>query len=187
MLKGAQMDNSAMSKEWQSQLFGIQRSIRYHARRQSFYDFWNTFTTATSIIGGAGTVAALLDNSPFSESWRLWFPAIITVVSTLNLVWGTSRAARLHNDLYRRFVDLEREITGMEPTEAALRTLKTKRLEIEADEPPTKFALDVLCHNELVRAMGIDDYREVSLPQRLLAHFLPFPNAKFPRINKPAV
>ena len=168
---------------WNRQLFSIQRSIRYHARRQGFYDFWNTLTNAISIIGGAGTVAAVMENSPFAAHWKLWFPAIITIASTLNLVWGTSRAARLHNDLYRRFTELEREMIAAAPSEGALQNIYSKRLAIEADEPPVKFALDVLCHNELVRAMGLDDYREVNLWQRLCAHFYSFPNSKFPKVT----
>jgi hypothetical protein len=169
-----------LETRWQNLLFGVQRSIRYHSRRQGFYDFWSTLTNAVSIIGGAGTVAAFLDNALLGEEWRLYLPAIITVVATLNLVWGTVRAARLHSDLARRFSDLEREMVTAQPTADALRSFQSKRVLIEADEPPIKFALDVLCHNELVRAMGINQYREVTLPQRLLAHFLPFANAEFP-------
>jgi hypothetical protein len=170
---------------WNHQLFGVQRSIRYHARRQAFYDFWNTLTNATSIILGAGTVAALVNTSSFAMELRLWFPVVITLVSTLNLVWGTARAARLHNDLYRRFVALEQEITSAaQIDDATLRAFQTKRLTIEADEPPTKFAVDVLCHNELARAIGSNDYYQVRFWQRWFAHLFSFSSAKFPHIKK---
>lgn len=173
-------------RAWSQELFGVQRSIRYHARRQAFYDFWNTLTSATSIILGAATVATFVEKVlPWPDVLRIVFPAIITVFSTLNLVWGTSRRARQHNDLYRRFVELERNMTKATNLDDALvRSFRAERLAIEADEPPTMFALDVLCHNEVVRAVGSDNYYEVGLWHRWTAQFLSFPNAKFAPLNK---
>src|SRR5687768_375419 len=98
------------STSWDDLLFGVQRSIRYHSRRQGFYDRWNTATNAISIIGGAGTIAALGGKLGLAQVMGVVLPAVITVFSTFNLVWGTTRMARLHNDLYRRFVALEREM-----------------------------------------------------------------------------
>jgi hypothetical protein len=178
------MTDPTFAQRWDGELFGVQRSVRYHARRQAFYDFWNTFTNAVSIIGGAGTVWVFLDKAA-SVEWRLWLPAIITIVSTLNLLWGTSRQARTHNDLYRRFVELERDMVGIaQPNEDDLKEVKGRRLMIEADEPPIKFAVDVLCHNELVRALGSDEYRRVPWWQKWFAHFFSFPNAKFDQLTK---
>lgn len=166
---------------WNQSLFGVQRSIRYHARRQAFFDFWNTLTNASSIILGAGTIVALIDQFKFADVLRVVFPATITILSTFNLVWGTNRLARLHNDLYRRYVALEQEMLATtELTAEAVQTFRAKRLAIEADEPPTKFAVDVLCHNELVRALGSNEYREVTLVQRAFAHFTSFSGAEFP-------
>src|SRR5262245_22608659 len=124
------MTDLTFSQRWDGELFGVQRSVRYHARRQAFYDSWNTLANAVSIIGGAGTVWAFLDNA-WSVEWRLYLPAIITIVATLNLLWGTTRQARTHNDLYRRFVELERDMVGItQPNEEDLKEVRGRRLMI---------------------------------------------------------
>lgn len=176
-----QSTDTKLVNDWNDQLFGVQRSIRYHARRQAFYDTCNNLTNAVSIILGAGTIAALVNTLPAADQLKLVFPAVITVVSTFNLVFGTARAARTHNDLYRRFVAIEADMmvtTALD--EQALARVRRERLSVEADEPPTKFALDVMCHNELVRAKGGEEYRSVTPLQRFLAHFFSFAEASFP-------
>jgi hypothetical protein len=171
------------STSWDALLFGVQRSIRYHSRRQGFYDFWNTLTNAISIIFGAGTVLALLSTYRWSDELRVWLPALITVVATFNLVWGTSRMARLHNDLYRRFVALEKDMISSD--EQAYTTFYANRLEIEADEPPVKFALDVLCHNELTRARGQKTFYDVNWWQRLWSHLYSFSGTDWDKRLRP--
>ena len=52
--------------------------------------------------------------------------------------------------------------------------LMTKeRLLLETDEPPVKRYLDVMCHNELVRALGYAEEHHWPLKwwQRAIAHF----------------
>jgi hypothetical protein len=178
--------DAAIAPAWSKETVGVQRSIRYHARRQRFFEFWNSLTNAAGIILGAATVVALTGKwLPWPEVLRVVFPVVITILSTLNLVWGTTRRAREHNDLYRRFVALEARVRGATSIdETMVRSLRAERLAIEADEPPTMFALDVLCHNEVVRAVGADDYYEVGFWYRWTAQFLAFPNAKFAPLRK---
>ena len=49
----------------------------------------------------------------------------------------------------------------------------TQRLEIETREPPHYRVLNLLCHNEMVKAMGKPAHEYVDIPrwQSLLAHF----------------
>jgi hypothetical protein len=166
-------DRTDLQQSWTRELFAVQRSIKYHTRRQGFYDSWNNVTNAASILLGAGTVAALAHKLPLADVLSFLFPIAITIFSTLNLVWGTSRKARMHNDLHRRFVDLERKMVS--------RT----EVDIEADEPPIMFVVSVLCHNEVVRANGAGEYYAVPLWQRWLGQFWAFPDARFapPRKN----
>ncbi len=96
--------------------------------------------------------------------------AIVTLFATLDLVVGTAASARLHDDLARRFIALEQELTQAgEPTEENLPVLLNKRLAIEADEPPV---LNSMCHNELVRAEGRPESERIPIGffQRHLAH-----------------
>lgn len=174
-------DPADLQRDWARECFAVQRAIRYHLRRQGFYDDWNSLTNASAILLGAGTVAALAQKLPFPGVLSVLFPVLIMVFSTLNLVWGTTRRARLHNNLYRRYVEVERRILAVtDASEQALRAVRGERAAIEADEPPTMFVISVLCHNEVVRATGGGEMYRVPLLHRWLGHFWAFPDAAFP-------
>lgn len=162
-----------IAKDWHDLLFGVRRSIRYHARRRMFFDRFRQLTSALGVILGSATVFTLLNEmEPLYPSLAA---ALVTVLFTIDLVVGTGPAARLHNDLNRRFIDLERQMELEEiPIDGhALAKHKAYRLEIEVDEPPVHRVLDMMCHNELLRAMGYEKshFARIRLHQRLLAHF----------------
>ena len=82
---------------------------------------------------------------------------------------------RLHTNLSQRFIGLEQDITlTKDPTEEDLHVWGAWRLYIEADEPPVLRVLDILCHNELVLAMGYPRSELYVVPwwKRLLAPFV---------------
>lgn len=157
--------------EHHSLLFAVRRSIRYHVRRRRFFDLVHSAANAIGIIFGSAAIVSIL--SEFRSGYAVGAAAIVTVTSAFDLVIGTQGMARLHDDLAKRFITLERDmvIEGA-PTEEAVRRFTARRLEIEADEPPVLRTLDRLCHNELLRAMGYPDTMTVSIPlyHRLLAH-----------------
>ena len=158
---------------WDDLLFGVRRSVRYHMRRQRFFERWHLVTSAIAVIFGSATVTMLLTD--LGRWWIAGAAVIITVFSAVDLVVGTSKAARLHNDLARRFISLEKEITTVaDATDEDVRRFTSGRLEIEADEPPILRVLDALCHNELMRAMGYPEAKmaQVGPLQRALAQFL---------------
>jgi hypothetical protein len=160
----------------QDLLFAVRRSVRYNNRRRGFYDFWNTFSNALAVLFGSATIGGII-----AKIWveaTLVAAALVTVVSTLNLVWGTSRMARLHGDLVRRFMDLESEIVttigrGAHISPETVFQLVAKRLAIESDEPPVKIVLNTMCQNEVLRAQGFgkDHFIHVSWYQRIAAQF----------------
>jgi hypothetical protein len=156
-------------------LFGVRRSIRYHLRRRSFFETWNTLTQALAVIFGSAAIGGAL-----KEGYALLAivaAALVTIFSAVNLVVGTTRKARLHEELSKRFFALERElIEAGDYDVAALAKFKGKRLEIEADEPPILKVLDCVCHNELLRALGYEREQFLSIGpvQRLLRHFFDF-------------
>lgn len=176
-----------LPRDWARERFAVQRSIRYHLRRQDFYDAWNNLTNAAAILLGGATVAALAQKLPFASLLSVLFPILITVFATLNLVWGTTRRARLHNSLYRRYVELERKmLAAPDASERTLRAMRGERVAIEADEPPTMFVISVLCHNEVVRATGGGECYRVPLLHRWLGHFWSFPDAAFAQVRRTA-
>lgn len=101
----------------------------------------------------------------------------MTVLSSIDLVVGYSRKARVHERLACKFIDLEREIissNNTDLTESALAKFSAERLNIETEEPPIGIILDPICHNEMLRAEGYKDpkdYVKVTKAQRCLAQF----------------
>ncbi len=160
-------------KEVRDLLFGVRRSIRYHNRRRLFFDHIHKFSTFLSALAGTATVAAVLAKA--GPAWTIPFALAVAVFSVLDLVIGTAQAARLHNDLARRFFDLEKSIiTFKSPTEEDIANFTVQRLDIEADEPPPLKVLDSVCHNELLRAMGYNksEYVHIKWYQRLFSQLL---------------
>ena len=153
-------------------LFGVRRSIRYHHRRRLFFDRIHKLSTILSALSGSATIAAVLANA--GPVITIVFAALVAVSSITDLVVGTAQAARLHDDLTRRFIDLEKSIINSKDlTEEVISSLTARRLDIEADEPPPLKVLDSVCHNELLRAMGYDKDSEVEIKwyQRLTKQF----------------
>jgi hypothetical protein len=131
------------------------------------------------VIGGSSVVASL--GTLFPASLGLIAATIVVFMSGIDLVAGTSEMARRHNDLRRRYCDLEAEIVSeLDPTETSIAKWQGKRLSIESDEPPTYVALDVLCYNELARAYShLKDVAPQKIPmyKAITAQLLVWPNA----------
>ena len=160
-------------------LWASQRSQRYHSRRSIFYDRWHKATAFVGVVGGSSVIASLGKIVP---SWvALTATFIVVCMSGVDLVAGIGEMARKHNDLRRRYCELEADIAHeLAPTEASIAAWKVKRLTIESDEPPAYVALDILCYNELARAYGrMADIAPQKLPlfKAITAQLFVWPNA----------
>ena len=166
---------STAESEAHDLLFNTRRSARYHMRREAFYDGWNKATSAVAVIFGSAAVGALI--SDLNNHLAIYAAATVAVFSAIDLVAGTAAKARLHNDLRRRFLDIEQKIAGSDAT--ATKVLKADYLKIEADEPPVLRALDTICYNDLLQADGYspDDGHYVKLRwyERWTSHFINWP------------
>jgi hypothetical protein len=147
-------------------LFGVRRSIRYHNRRREFFETLNTSITALSLIASSATVYGVLQ----AQNLAMIAGATVTVLTAINLVIGSAKRAGLHHDLSRRFLALEKKMLGS-PTPENLADWTIERLDIEADEPPVLRVLDLICHNELARAMGYEQkyFVKIAWYQRFFA------------------
>jgi hypothetical protein len=145
------MTDEPLSKRWYNQLFGVRRSVRYNARRRAFFDRLDQLTNMLAVILGSAAVYGVLDADHHAVA--LVASGIVTIVSAVNLVVGSSQRARKHDDLARQFSALEREMICDE-SEEKLAYVKRRRLEIEAEEPPVMHVLNCICHNEQMRAEG---------------------------------
>lgn len=167
--------------------FGVRRSIRYHNRRRRFFDNLNRWKTWLSLVFGSAAMATLLAN--IGPTIPLIASILVAVVSASDLVIGSTARARLHTDLARRFIDLERKmVLCKDPTDEDVRTWQAERLTIEADEPPIMRVLDILCHNELILAMGYERTELFYVPwyKRLLAPFVNISDEAIKKVNEQA-
>jgi hypothetical protein len=156
-------------------LFDIRRSVRYHMRRCRFFDLFHSTASAVGVIAGSAAVFTAL--SGLGKTWTIAAAAMVAIISALDLVVGASSMARLHNDLARKFIQLEKEMTiSDELSEKKLRQFISRRLEIEMEEPPVLRCLDCLARNEQLRAEGFPDSEQVHVPwyHRCLAHLISF-------------
>jgi hypothetical protein len=167
---------NTLSEKEQSELhdllFGVRRSIRYHNRRCRFFDGFDKFVKVISVVcGSAAFAAATAQHSVII----MIFTGLVAVFSAINLVVGPAQAARLHEDLARKFARLEYEITRANNlSRDQLNHFQAERLMIETEEPPAMRVLDTICHNELCEALGYDrcEFYKVGFFQSLFAHVI---------------
>ena len=135
-------------------LWAVDRSARYHSRRQAFFERWHRVTAALGVFFGTSAAATAL-NGPM-HIWAVIPALIVAVASTFDLVVGTATMARTHAELRRRFLMLQVKIerSSEAPAQSEIQEWTSERLIIEADEPPIYVALDLLCENEVAKARG---------------------------------
>ena len=170
-----------MSQEFDDLLFGVRRSVRYHSRRQKFFQNCHTLLMIFTMVAASLTFAANYPSSTLAESWpdwiMHWLPALIALFAIVDVVIGFSNKAWRHGDFMRGFNDLQCEMEALHLKGNAsaddVARLTKERLRIEADEPPVLHVLNTICHNELMRAMGYrqDEMVKITFFQRLLAPF----------------
>ncbi|MEM5534969.1 hypothetical protein WNY58_01070 [Neptuniibacter pectenicola] len=147
---------AGITDEQYDHLFAVRRSVRYHSRRQAYFTRAHHVATVINFVAGsAAVVAALQETDPIVLAI---IAATVSAVSAVDMITGNAEKAWMHGDLKKRFINLESEQLQIDTgTNASLSDLACKRLQIEADEPPVHRALDIMCHNELARAMGFED------------------------------
>ncbi|MDW7643406.1 MAG: hypothetical protein SCI25_00015 [Desulfuromonadales bacterium] len=153
-------------------LFGVRRSIRYHNRRRRFYDKVHIISTFLTAFSGTATIVSVLTDAGIS---RVIFAGLVTFFSICDLVIRTDIKSRLHEELCRKFFELEKSILQTNITDdQILKRFEGERLDIEAKEPPGLRVLDSICHNELLTALGFDKscLLEITWYQRLLSNIV---------------
>lgn len=149
----------------------LQRSVRYHRARERFFEGWSNFFSFASLLAGSSVVVSLLASAP---SWvALTSGALVAGLQAIEQVFRLSSKARDHSGLASEFLTLERFATiSGELSESDLRELRAEILSVEAREPPIKRYLDLICHNQVARAIGSDDVEKLRIWQRWFAQYL---------------
>lgn len=167
--------NNILSEDDQERLycllFDVRRSVRYHNRRRQFFDRVGKITDALSAIGGSGTIISVVSKSSIAS---IILATITAIFSAINLVFDTKGNSRLHHDLARQFISIEKNLINPLVTPEQIDKAELDRLDIETGEPPALRVLDLICYNELSKAMGIDENESYKIRyiQALFANFV---------------
>jgi hypothetical protein len=160
--------------------FGVEKSLRYHQRRRAHYERLHKATMLGVILSGSAAFANSLDHLH-------WFGLVAATLGALDLVFGFSHRARDHELLHKRFTALAAELrTTTSPTQEEAQRWERCRLEIESDEPPTYWALEASCWNEVAHAWGRPASARLTCGQHLLMNWSTFDKAAFPMLQSPA-
>ena len=157
--------------------FGVQQSIRYHRHRERFFDRLHHVNDVICQVAGAATLMLVVAELPPEWEWtRLAAAITAAAAAAANLAMNPGLAARRHSHLATSFALLEKDIVhaGLAPPWKDLYKLETRRLEIDAHEPPVLRVLDATCHDEVIMALGQDAGHKSNVTrwQRLCRHFL---------------
>lgn len=145
--------------------FYLQRNIRYHMRRAAFFTRWSRFTSFVGVFAGSAAAAAFISKLPIPVGAGL--AALVALAAAIELVVGVGQLAWRHFDLRKRYLEieehLEAEETGLDDIRGAWRSIRR----IEADEPPTMSALELMVRNDVICSM----YEQKDRGE----HFIPIP------------
>lgn len=169
------MVDDEISTKWHALDFLVERSIRYHMRREGFFDFASRVVLFIATLLGSATFLALVNENQF---WAQAAALTVTLASAFDLVFGFNGKARQHYELRKRFVRLQQRML-CDPDAKALEEMTRERLDIEADEPPIFRALDLLAHNEVMRSRGYDERDPANAPH---FHHLPWYRRAFANV-----
>jgi len=160
-------------------LFDVRRSVRYHDRRVYFFERWHSVTSVLTILLSGSVLLQIAGDSFEPPFWLRLISFSAAILASIDMVISYSKMADLHKRLKRRYCELEICIVSAKSAKE-LDGCHSERLSIEIDEPPVYRALDLLCRNELMSAMGYEtdeaDYRELSLFKRLTCHLHTWPD-----------
>ena len=160
-----------LNNDWHGLLFGARRSVRYHLRRQAFFERMHNVVGVCGVFFGSAAAVAV-----FGQAAPMVVALLAMGVSALfafDVVIGFSRRACLHAAIVAKFTDLEIGMTLADPSAEALARFRQQRLEIEKNEPPVLNVLNIISHNDLIKAGDYqDDMYKVSWLQRLLSGFM---------------
>lgn len=161
---------SEFESERHKLMFGVRRSIRYHSRRQGFFERLHIVTSFIALMFSSAATVALFGDDALGVA--KWLAFIVTAAAAVDLVIGTAGKASTHAVLARRFIQLEMRLLDA-TSEEDLTAAQRERLAIESDEPPVMHVVDMICHNEMLREMGYDQshYAGIRWWHRLTANF----------------
>ena len=134
-------------------LFNVDCSVRYHSRRRQFFENLQQSTLFLAFLLTSGAMTALFAKIDWPVL-TYGAPIVTTVILGVALVVRAGAKANDHNDLKRRFINLQRQMESERNsfTPESVDAWAAERLAIEADEPPINRVIHALVYNELVKS-----------------------------------
>lgn len=178
------MNLKELSDQQYGLLFDVRRSIRYHDLRSGFFDRLHQLTGGLTVLL-SGSVIFDLARPGETSAWMLAIATIAALLSAWDIVVGYASKAGLHRDLKARFFALEIAIVSGDTSAETWNRHQVERLSIERDEPPIYRVLDLICHNQLMRAEGFDPqdrkrganhFAKITPFQRITRHVFHWPD-----------
>ena len=156
--------------------FELLRSALYHDARQSHLEWVDRLAHYATALAGSAAFATVLGNDP---AWAAVAAAFATAISMAGLVFDFAGRARTHQLLRREFYGL------LADSDAP--SCRARMTRLYADEPPIKWAVNALAHNQAARALCGDDAQLLGIDwtARRLAHWRRFDPSRFPDLPKP--
>jgi len=159
--------------EWDTLLFHVRVSIRYHRRRRDSYLRRHALANAIIIIFSSTAIFSLL------QEWSKWLSSlpglIVTIVATFDFVFGTCSKISTHDNIVRRLLSLEEEMMiHTNSNDGTYNKFLKDWQAIKRDEPDTLKVLETICYNQTLRSMynSKDQQIPIKWHQRLLADFI---------------
>jgi hypothetical protein len=146
--------NSEVIAEKHHQLsFYVRRCVKYHSYRAAFFGKLNVTTAFVGVLFGSATLTSLVAQAPGCVT--IATSLIVTIFSAFDLVIGTGKKTWEHNELKKRYMNVELELLGAAPdttSEIKLKEIEIKIRQIELDEPPELQFLNAMAENEIIMA-----------------------------------
>jgi hypothetical protein len=150
-------------------------SVRYHRRRERFYDLLDKAVSAITLFAGSAAFVSATDPGVVQLA-----AALVAAVSYCALVFGFSNRARRYSELAAEYKRIESEVYqagDYDFTERQINAWRARIAQVEVSEPMTLRALTILCQNEIAEVEKHPDMiTNLLWHQRFFAHLFDFPN-----------
>jgi len=172
-MSDAQTSNDHEEALWKSRcdtLFHVQVQLRYHRRRQRFFDLADKITKSVTIVIGATLFGEELKDS------LTFLASAITGLGLLALVFGYGDRKQQHKELAEQAASLISTILktpASQLTEINVADFAADRAILLIKSPPVLKTLSVICEHEQACADGHPEH--IDLPcacKRLIADFV---------------
>lgn len=165
-------EKDSLDTQWELRcgvLYKAWVQVRYHRRRQRFFDLADKVTKSLTVALGASLLGR------YFNAWLPWLAVSITTLGLFALVFGYGDRKQMHKELAESAATLVSDIEAVpagELTAARVATWHSRYAQLCAKAPPPLKSLTLMCEAEQSAADGYPGH--VRLPwclRRWLADF----------------